>query len=177
MIVLGCCRIEEIRDDDNKTGLEEGRVIKMSTTSAPFASRVKEMSTTSAPFTLTIKLQFYYSDTIYSQTWKKIIFTKITVLHYAMHALSLDIPYLFNARSAPQEKPSPLPQLPFPSAPQGLPLEYSLYSPNSLTRFCIAGKQCADNSLGCLPWSNSPWHCSLALDKMVLDTPGAPWVW
>ena len=30
--LFGCFRIEEIRDNDNKTGLKEGRGIKMSTT-------------------------------------------------------------------------------------------------------------------------------------------------
>ena len=29
---LGCFRIEEIRDNDNETGLNEGKGIKMSTT-------------------------------------------------------------------------------------------------------------------------------------------------
>ena len=33
--LFGCFRIEEIRDKDNKTGLKEGGVIKMSTTVLP----------------------------------------------------------------------------------------------------------------------------------------------
>ena len=33
--LLGCCRIEEIRDKDNETGLKEGRGIEMSTRVLP----------------------------------------------------------------------------------------------------------------------------------------------
>ena len=34
--LFGCFRIEEIRDNDNKTGLKEGEGIEMSTTVLPF---------------------------------------------------------------------------------------------------------------------------------------------
>ena len=33
---LGCFKIEEIRDKDNETGLNEGGVIEMSTTVLPY---------------------------------------------------------------------------------------------------------------------------------------------
>jgi len=36
-LVLGCFRIEEIRDKDNETGLKEGRSNKNRNYSAPFA--------------------------------------------------------------------------------------------------------------------------------------------